>query len=113
MARADLIKKIFRCYKGNGSSGFMDATQSIIEEERKKNRGILAEELNRILNNGYAKQAPSQFMHYQPPPRDPDRKTPLLQIKHPDPIFLMGTSKNEVGDFQNFRCVKGWAGHRI
>lgn len=84
MARADLIKKIFRCYKGNDSSGFMDAAQSIIEEERKKNHGILAEELNRILNNGYVKQAPSQFMHYQPPPRDPDRKTPLLQIKHPD-----------------------------
>ena len=30
-----------------------------------------------------------------------------------DPIFLMGTSKNEVGGFENFRCVKGWAGNRI
>jgi SpoVK/Ycf46/Vps4 family AAA+-type ATPase len=30
------------------------------------------------------KQAPSQFTQYQPPPRDPDRKIPLLEIKQPD-----------------------------
>lgn len=84
MARADLIKRLFRCHKANDPSGFMDAAQAIIEEERKKNHGILAEELNRILNNSFAKQTPSLLAHYQPPPRDPDRRTPLLEIKHPD-----------------------------
>ncbi|MDO9537822.1 MAG: AAA family ATPase [Thermoplasmata archaeon] len=84
MARADLIKRLFRCYRGNDTSGFINAAQSIIEEERKKNHGILAEELSRILNNGMIKQVPSQFTQYQPPPQDPDRKIPLLEIKHPD-----------------------------
>ena len=84
MARADLIKKLFRSYRGNDPSGFINAAQSIIEEERKKNHGILAEELSRILNNGMVKQVPSQFTQYQPTPRDPDRKTPLLEIKQPD-----------------------------
>ncbi|MBW1938037.1 MAG: ATP-binding protein [Deltaproteobacteria bacterium] len=84
MARADLIKRLFRCHKASDPSGFMDAAQAIIEEERKKNHGILAEELNRILNNGFVKETPSQLAHYQPPPRDPDRKTPLIEIKRPD-----------------------------
>ncbi len=84
MARADLIKRLFRCHKTNDPSGFMDAAQAIIEEERKKHHGILAEELGRILTNGFVKETPSQLAHYQPPPRDPDRTTPLLQIKHPD-----------------------------
>jgi len=84
MARADLLKKLFRYYKTNDPSGFIGAAQAIIEEERKKNHGILAEELSRILNNGFAKEASCQFQPYQPPPKDPDRKTPLLEIKHPD-----------------------------
>jgi SpoVK/Ycf46/Vps4 family AAA+-type ATPase len=84
MARADLIKKLFRSYRGNDPPGFINAAQSIIEEERKKNHGILAEELSRILNNGMVKQVPSQFTQYQPPPRDPDRKIPLLEIQQPD-----------------------------
>jgi hypothetical protein len=36
MARADLIKRLFRSHKANDPSGFMDAAQAIIEEERKK-----------------------------------------------------------------------------
>ncbi|MCK4786024.1 MAG: ATP-binding protein [Desulfobacteraceae bacterium] len=84
MARADLIKRLFRGFKTNDPSGFLDAAHSIIEEERKKNHGILAEELSRILNNGFIMQAPSQPSLYQPPPRDPDRKTTLLEIKQPD-----------------------------
>jgi SpoVK/Ycf46/Vps4 family AAA+-type ATPase len=84
MARADLIKRLFRSYRGNDHSGFMNAAQGIIEEERKKNHGILAEELSRILNNGMVKQLSSHFTQFQPPPRDPDRKIPLLEIKQPD-----------------------------
>lgn len=84
MARADLIKRLFRGFKVNDPSGFLDVARAIIEEERKKNHGILAEELSRILNNGSKNQAPTQPSLYQPPPRDPDRKTPLLEIKQPD-----------------------------
>ncbi|MFH0957324.1 MAG: AAA family ATPase [Pseudomonadota bacterium] len=84
MARADLIKRLFRGFKANDPSGFLDAAHAIIEQERKKNHGILAEELSRILNNGLIKQAPTQPSLYQPPPRDPDRKIPLLEIKQSD-----------------------------
>jgi len=81
MARADLIKRLFRGFKANNPSVFLDAAHIIIEEERKKNHGILAEELSRILNIGFVKQAPTQLSTCQPPPRDTGRRIPLMVKK--------------------------------
>lgn len=56
----------------------MDTARAIVDEERRKNHSILAIELMRILNNGVAVMTPTLTAALQPPPRDQERRTPLL-----------------------------------
>ena len=87
MARADLLKRLFRAYRESDRESFMDIARTIADEERKKHHSVLANELLRILNNGVV-AAPSKFFGtLQPPPRDQEKKTPLLEIRHPDRFF--------------------------
>lgn len=51
MARADLLKRLFTNFKVNDREGFIKTANEIIEDERKKNHGILADELRMIINN--------------------------------------------------------------
>lgn len=62
----------------------MEAARAIADEERRKHHGLLAHELLRILNNGVAVSSPTLTGTMQPPPRDQERKTLLLEIRHPD-----------------------------
>jgi AAA+ superfamily predicted ATPase len=52
MARADLLKKLFSNFKTNDREGFVRIANEIIEDERKKNHVVLADELRMIINNG-------------------------------------------------------------
>jgi hypothetical protein len=45
MARSDLLKKLFRSYKGRNDPAFLDAAREIIDDERKKQHISLANEL--------------------------------------------------------------------
>ncbi len=54
MARSDLLKQLFRSYKGRNDDAFLEAAREIVDEERKKNHEVLANELLRILNPGAA-----------------------------------------------------------
>ena len=65
----------------------MDVARSIADEERKKHHPALANELLRILNNGVVAATPSLRGVFQPPPRDHEKKAPLLEIRHPDRYF--------------------------
>jgi SpoVK/Ycf46/Vps4 family AAA+-type ATPase len=87
MARADLLKQLFKAYRNSDRELFMETARAIVEEERKKQHGMLATELTRILNNGIAVASPSLSTLVQPPPRDQDRKTPLIEVRHPDRYF--------------------------
>ena len=84
MARADLLKQLFRAYRDSDRESFMDAAQSIADEERKKHHPTLASELLRILNNGVIAASPNLRGTFDPPPRDSERKAPLLDIRYPD-----------------------------
>ena len=84
MARADLLKKLFRAYRDNDRYSFMEIAHSIANEERKKHHGILANELLRILNNGVVAASPSLLGPIEPPPKDQERKIPLLEVRQPD-----------------------------
>ena len=84
MARADLLKQLFRAYRNSDREQFMDAARAIIEEERLKHHPTLANELLRILNNGVAVGSPVLTATFPPAPRDQDRRTPLLEIRLPD-----------------------------
>lgn len=87
MARADLLKQLFRAYRNSDRELFMDVAHAIAEEERKKHHTILANELVRILNNGVVAASPSLRGPFHPPPRDPEKEAPLLEIKSPDRYF--------------------------
>ena len=84
MARADLLKQLFRAYRDTDRETFMEVARCIADEERKKRHPALANELLRILNNGVVGATPNLRGTFQPPPRDHEKKAPLLEIKHPD-----------------------------
>jgi SpoVK/Ycf46/Vps4 family AAA+-type ATPase len=86
MARADLLKTLFRSYKAGDDAAFRGAAREIIEDERKKTHVVLANELTRILENGRglsALHATDLGPAFQPLPRDSDRGAPLLEIRQP------------------------------
>ena len=84
MARADLLKQLFKAYRDSDREAFMAIANSIAVEERKKNHILLANELFQILNNGSVDVSPHLLSPIQPPPRDQEKKTPLLEIRRPD-----------------------------
>ena len=86
MARADLLKKLFETYQRRDDEGFRAAALEIVEEERKKQHPVLANELQRILSNG---RRSMQGVHradsaFDPVPMDGDRRTPLIAVRQPD-----------------------------
>ncbi len=81
MARADLLKELFKAYRNSDREQFMDTARAIVDEERRKHHSLLAGELMRILNNGVAVMTPTLTATLQPPPRDQERRTPLLEIR--------------------------------
>ena len=87
MARADLLKQLFRAYRDSDRESFMDVARSIADEERKKHHPALANELLRILNNGVVAATPSLRGTFQPPPRDHEKNAPLLEIRQPERYF--------------------------
>ena len=86
MARSDLLKKLFRSYKGRNDPSFLEAAREIIDDERKKQHVSLANELQRILDNGASPIPPSpdRLLGLESLPKDADRGAPLLEIRHPD-----------------------------
>jgi SpoVK/Ycf46/Vps4 family AAA+-type ATPase len=62
----------------------LEAAQELIQEERKKHHPVVASELERILKNGAMDSSePRPLAVFDPPPRDADRKTSLLEIRQP------------------------------
>ena len=84
MARADLLKKLFRGYRHGDGGAFIEAAKEIVEDERKKQHNILADDLTRILNNGVVPGGVETSQGFEVVPKDPDRGTKLLEIRRPD-----------------------------
>ena len=89
MARADLLKKLFETYQRRDDAGFRGIASEIIDEERKKQHLVLANELQFILGNGTRSMERMRGSGpvFDPVPMDSDRKTPLLSIRTPDRYF--------------------------
>jgi SpoVK/Ycf46/Vps4 family AAA+-type ATPase len=87
MARADLLKQVFKSYKDRDDKMFREAASQIIDEERKKKHIVLANELKRIVND-HPKPIYSQHLDIitglEPLPKDKERDFPLLSIKFPN-----------------------------
>ncbi|HCT64212.1 MAG TPA: AAA family ATPase [Lachnospiraceae bacterium] len=94
MARADLLKKLFSSYKHNDKDMFYKIASEIIEDERKKNHGILADDLKMILNGNYqSKKNMSTFATSTP--KDEDKDTSLVEVIYPDKYFSDLITTNE------------------
>ncbi len=84
MARADLIKKLFSSFKTEDQEAFLKVANEIIEDERKKNHGILADELKMIISNGttFPKKGLSTFSVSSA--NDKFRDAQLFEIIYPE-----------------------------
>lgn len=87
MARADLLKKLFSSYKHDDKEMFNNIANAIIEDERKKNHGILADELKMILNNNNTKLINSMRSLNSSVPKDADKDVSLVEVVYPDKYF--------------------------
>lgn len=86
MARADLIKKLFSSYKNKNNELFMKTANEIIEDEKKKNHAILADDLKAILYDERSfKKSISSFTSQTP--KDKDKDAPLVEIMYPEKYF--------------------------
>ena len=84
MARADFLKRLFKSYKNSDHASFLDVARGIIEDERKKNHALLADELSRIIDDGRTPIMPSPANGLASLPKDSDRGSALLEIRRPD-----------------------------
>lgn len=86
MARADLLKKLFSSFKHDDRELFYKIANEIIEDERKKNHGILADDLKLILNGSF--QSPRTVSSFAiNTPKDSDKDAPLVEVIYPDKYF--------------------------
>ena len=85
MARADLLKKLFSSFKQDDKEMFYTVATEIIEDEKKKNHGILADDLKLILNGNY--QTKKTNMLSSGTPKDKDRDMSLVEIMYPEKYF--------------------------
>ncbi len=84
MARADLLKKLFVSHKAGDQDAFMKVAQEIIEDERKKNHGVLADDLKRILTNGSAQPKRNISTYSAAISKDKEDGTSLFEIIYPE-----------------------------
>ena len=84
MARADLLKRLFMSFIQSDPISFADAAKELIDEEKKKQHVILANELSRILEKAPEKSTSSfQQLKFESVPKDSDRGTPLIEVRNP------------------------------
>ncbi|ADG81764.1 AAA family ATPase [Thermincola potens] len=99
MARGDLLKKLFSSFKHEDKEGFYKIANEIIEDEQKKNHGILADELRMILFNGNSMYKHTLSTIKPSVPKDADKDVSLIEVVYPDKYFadlVLPQEKKEV-----------------
>lgn len=99
MARGDLLKKLFSSFKHEDKEGFYKIANEIIEDEQKKNHGILADELRMILFNGNSTYKHTLSTIKPSVPKDADKDVSLIEVVYPDKYFadlVLPQEKKEV-----------------
>lgn len=87
MSRTDLIKKLFISYKTNDNKMFYKIANEIIDEERKKNHQLIAEDLNRIINSNAIEKKYVMSNTFNRMPIDNEKDIPLVEVIYPDKNF--------------------------
>lgn len=110
MARADLLKKLFSSFKQDDKETFYKIANEIIEDERKKNHGILADDLKMILSNGNSPVKRSTAAFIASTPKDADKNASLVEVIYPEKYFSdliitqekLGQLEQVVREFNNW-----------
>lgn len=84
MARADLLKKLFSSFKIDDKETFLKIAKEIVDDERKKNHGILADELTKILMNGATQIKKPLSTLSASSCRDKERESALFELQYPE-----------------------------
>jgi SpoVK/Ycf46/Vps4 family AAA+-type ATPase len=82
MARSDQVKALLRSHREGDEQRFRATAEEIIEDARRKRHGLLADELEAILDEPLRTRRPTQLATLRPLPKGRD-ETPLLDIRHP------------------------------
>ncbi len=81
MANGDLLRQLFRGYARRDDTTFRAAAEAIIQDERIKNHRLLADDLERILQNGNGSAIEKRIVSsVHDIPKDRERGFPLLNI---------------------------------
>jgi len=110
MARANLLKKLFSSFKTGDKEAFIRVANEMIEDERKKNHGILAEELRMIINNGTT-FTPKGVSTLSPTTSNgKEREVSLFEIIYPDKTLsdVVLTVENKEKIEQIIREFSNW-----
>jgi AAA+ superfamily predicted ATPase len=84
MARSDLIKKLFSNFKTNDREACLKTANEIIENERKKNHIVLADELRMIISNSSTFAPKGVSMLSTQGTKGKEHEAPLFEIIYPD-----------------------------
>jgi SpoVK/Ycf46/Vps4 family AAA+-type ATPase len=84
MARADLLKKLFSSFKAEDREAFFKVANDIIEDERKKNHSILADELKMIIYNGSSQPRRPLSTYSTSAYKDKEREASLFEVLYPE-----------------------------
>lgn len=86
MARSDLLKRLFRAHQRDDRAGFLDAAREVVDDERRKQHGVLARELAEILD-GVSASASIPSLRLEQIPKDNERGTELVEVIQPQRFF--------------------------
>ena len=82
MARSDLLKRLFRAHQRDDRAGFLDAAREVVDDERRKQHGVLARELAQILE-GVSASTGIPSLRLEQVPKDNERGTELVEVLQP------------------------------
>lgn len=110
MARADLLKKLFSSFTNDDRELFIKTAHEIIDDERKKNHAILADDLEMVLNG--SKKNYRNTMHNMKTmiSQNIDNDVRLVEFYYPDKYFEdMIIPKEKIVQFEEIiREFQNW-----
>lgn len=86
MARSDLLKRLFRAHQRADRAGFLDAAREVVDDERRKQHGVLARELAEILE-GMTVSGGIAAPRLEQVPKDCERATDLIEVLQPQRLL--------------------------
>ena len=85
MARGDLLKQLFSSYVTHNDESFYLAALKIIAEERAKNHALLADDLQRIVQNNSSNVTTVEPRYdLSALPKDAERQAILVEVRRPE-----------------------------